>query len=179
MGGSPSFVAKEKKKWKTKGAFCAEGLDRRGLFDSAQLVAVPCIGRLRFWRYRHDLGIFSISASHGMLRSSAPAPGSVPGFQSIGRAGLRTRPYSGVLHPSRICAGKSGFAITQLLAVAIFLLLIAEIIAPDHPNIRFLALQSNGNVALALACGQADTAVQTSAPILRDHSQKGDATLLG
>jgi NitT/TauT family transport system substrate-binding protein len=172
MGGSPSIVAK------AKGMFAAQGLDAELLyFESAQPIAVAVAsGDCDFGSTGMTAAFFNL-ASQGALRIIGAGTWEHSAFPSVGML-VSNQAYAGGLHGFKDLGGHS-VAITQLgTPLQYFVVEIAEKFTIDPKSIRFLALQSNGNVASALAGGQADTGVQTSAPIAAIVA-KGDARLLG
>jgi NitT/TauT family transport system substrate-binding protein len=172
LGGAPVFVAKE------KGFFDAEGLDAElVLFDAAQPIAVAATsGDIDFGTTGMTAAFFTL-ASQGVLKLIGAGTWEHPGFQSIGFL-VSNQAYATGLKSFKDMGGRSA-AITQLGTPLHYnLARVVEKYGVDLKTVRVLALQSNSNVASALAGGQADTAVQTSAnayPLV----QRGDARLLG
>jgi len=172
MGGSPGFVANE------KGFFAAQGLDAElMLFDSAQPISVAVAsGDCDFGVTGLTAAFFNF-ASQGTLKVIGAGTWEHPGFDSVGIL-VSNQAYAAGLHSFKDLGGHS-VAITQLGSpLQYFTLQIAQKYRIDPAGIRFLALQSNGNVASAIAGGQADTAVQTAAPIFAVIA-RGDGRLLG
>lgn len=172
LGGAPIFVAKE------KGFFAAEGLDAEVvLFDSAQPIAVAATsGDIDFGTTGLTAAFFTL-ASQGALKIIGAGTWEYPGFQSIGFI-VAKNAYDAGVHSFKDLAGRS-VAITQLGTPLHYnLARVLEKYQIDLKSVRVLALQSNPNVASALAGGQADAAVQTAAnafPLV----QRGDARMLG
>lgn len=172
MGGGPSFVAKD------KGFFAAQGLDAElVLFDSAQPIAVAVAsGDCDFAVTAMTAAFFNL-AGQGALKIIGAGTWDHPGFQSVGML-VSNQAYAAGLHSFKDLGGHS-VAITQTgTPLQFFVIEIARHYHIDENSLKFLALQSNGVVASAITGGQADTAVQTVAPISALVA-KGDARLLG
>jgi len=172
MGGGPGFVAKD------KGFFAAQGLDAElVLFNSAQPIAVAVMsGDCDFGVTAMTAAFFNL-AGQGALKIIGAGTWDHPGFQSVGML-VSNQAYAAGLHTFKDLGGHS-VAITQLgTPLQFFVIEIARLSHVDEHSLRFLPLQSNGVVASAIAGGQADTAVQTVAPISALVA-KGDARLLG
>ncbi len=171
-GASPSIIAKE------KAMFAAEGIDAELLyFESAQPIAVAVAsGDCDFGSTGMTAAFFNL-ASQGTLRIVGAGTWEHPAFQSVGLL-VSNQAYAGGLHGLKDIGGHT-VAITQLGSpLQFFVVEIAEHFHIAPSSVRFLPLQSNGNVASAITGGQADTAIQTSAPIF-SMVARGDAKLLG
>lgn len=172
MGGGPSFIAKD------KGFFAAQGLDvQLVLFDSAQPIALAVAsGDCDFAVTAMTAAFFNL-AGQGALKIIGAGTWDHPGFQSVGML-VSNQAYAAGLHAFKDLGGHS-VAITQTgTPLQFFVIEIARRYRIDESSLKFLALQSNGVVASAITGGQADTAVQTVAPISAIVA-KGDARLLG
>lgn len=172
MGGGPSFIAKE------KGFFAREGLDAQIVtFTSAQPIALAVAsGDCDFAATAMTAAFFNL-AGQGTLKIIGAGTWERRGFQSVGML-VSNQAYAKGLHSFKDLGGHS-VAITQLgTPLQHFVLEIAEVYHIPENSLKFLPLQSNGVVASAIAGGQADTAVQTLAPISAIVA-KGDARLLG
>ena len=172
MGGSPSIIAKE------KGFFAAEGLDAElTLFDSAQPIAVAVAsGDCQFGATGMTAAFFNL-ASQGVLRILGAGTWEHAKFHSVGMV-VSNQAHAAGLRAFKDLGGHS-IGITQLGSpLQYFALQIAEKYGIDGKSLRFLALQSNGNVASSIAGNQVDAAVQTAAPISA-IVEKGDGKLLG
>ncbi len=172
MGGSPGFVAKD------KGFFAAQGLDADiVMFDSAQPIAVAVAsGDCDFGVTGMTAAFFNM-AGQGALKIVGAGAWEHKGFQSVGMV-VSNGAYAAGLHSFKDLGGHS-IAITQLgTPLQYFAVEIAHAFHIDDRTLKFLPLQSNGTVASAIAGNQADTAVQTVAPIAALLG-KGDAKLLG
>ena len=171
LGGAPIFVAQ------AKGYFAEEGLDAQLVyFESAQPIAVATAsGDIDFGTTGMTAAMLTL-ANQGTLRIIGAGTWEHPGFQSIGFVGSN-QAYAPASHPSR--TGGRSVAITQLGTPLHYNF--ARVVAKyevDLTTIRVLPLQSNPNVALAIAGGQADTAVQTAANVYA-MIERGQARLLG
>ncbi|HXS39108.1 MAG TPA: ABC transporter substrate-binding protein [Stellaceae bacterium] len=172
MGGAPSFIAKD------KGFFAREGLDAKIVtFSSAQPIALAVAsGDCDFAATAMTAAFFNL-AGQGTLKIIAAGTWERRGFQSVGML-VSNKAYARGLHSFKDLGGHS-VAITQLgTPLQHFVLEIAEVYRIPETSLKFLPLQSNAVVASAIAGGQADSAVQTVAPISAIIA-KGDARLLG
>ena len=172
MGGSPDFVAKD------KGFFAAQGIDAEIItFKSAQPIAVAVAsGDCDFGVTGMTAAFFNM-AGQGALKIIGAGAWEYPGFHSVGML-VSNEAYAAGLHSFKDLGGHS-VGITQLgTPLQFFAVEIAHKFQIDDSTIKFLALQSNGTVASAIAGGQVDAAVQTLAPISAIVA-KGDAKLLG
>ena len=172
LGSSPSIIAKD------KGFFAKQGLNAEiVLFDSAQPIAVAVAsGDCDFAATGMTAALFNL-AGQGALKIIGAGTWEHRGFQSVGML-VSNQAYAAGLHRFQDIGGHS-VGITQLgTPLQFFVVQIAEMFRIDPGSIKFLALQSNGTVASAIAGGQADTAVQTVAP-LSAVIGKGDGRLLG
>lgn len=172
MGGSPDFVATD------KGFFAAHGIDPEiVMFDSAQPIAVAVAsGDCDFGVTGMTAAFFNM-AGQGTLKIIGAGAWEHKGFQSVGML-VSNAAYAAGLHSFKDLGGHS-VAITQLgTPLQFFVVEIAHKFRIDDRTLKFLPLQSNGVVASAIAGGQADTAVQTVAPISAIVA-KGDAKILG
>jgi len=172
MGGGPSFIAKD------KGFFAREGFDAQIVtFTSAQPIALAVAsGDCDFGATAMTAAFFNL-AGQGALKIIAAGTWERRGFQSVGMV-VSNQAYARGLHAFKDLGGHS-VAITQLgTPLQHFVLEIADFYHIPQSSLKFLPLQSNGVVASAIAGGQADSAVQTVAPISAIIA-KGDAKLLG
>jgi NitT/TauT family transport system substrate-binding protein len=172
LGGAPAYVAKD------KGWFAAEGLDAELVFfDSAQPVAVAVAsGDVDFGTTGLSAAFFNL-AGQGALRIIGSSTWETPGFQNTGFL-ASNQAYAAGLTSLKDIGGHSA-AITQSGTPLHYLL--AQAAAKygiDFKSIRVLLLQSNPNVATALAGGQTDIALQTAGPAYTVIG-KGGAKLLG
>ena len=171
-GSIPSIIAKE------KGYFAAEGIDARLVFfDSAQPISVAVAsGDCDFGSTGITAAFYNLAAQ-GALKIIAAGTWDKHGFQSVGMI-VSNQAYAAGLHSFKDLGGHS-VAITQRGSpLELFVVETAHILKIDPATIKFLALQSNGVVASAIAGNQADAAVQTAAPSFA-LIEKGDAKLLG
>ena len=171
-GGIPSIIAKD------KGYFAAEGIDAQLVFfDSAQPISVAVAsGDCDFGSTGITAAFYNLAAQ-GALKIIAAGTWDKRGFQSVGMI-VSNQAYAKGLHSFKDLGGHS-VAITQRGSpLELFVVETAQILKIDPSTIRFLALQSNGVVASAIAGNQADAAVQTAAPAYA-IIEKGDAKPLG
>jgi NitT/TauT family transport system substrate-binding protein len=171
-GGIPSIIAKE------KGYFAAEGIDAQLVFfDSAQPISVAVAsGDCDFGSTGITAAFYNLAAQ-GVLKIIAAGTWDKRGFQSVGMI-VSNQAYAAGLHSFKDLGGHS-VAITQRGSpLELFVVETAQVFKIDPSTIKFLALQSNGVVASAIAGNQADAAVQTAAPAYA-IIEKGDAKPLG
>jgi NitT/TauT family transport system substrate-binding protein len=171
-GGIPSIIAKE------KGYLAAEGIDAQLVFfESAQPISVAVAsGDCDFGSTGITAAFYNLAAQ-GALKIIAAGTWDKHGFQSVGMI-VSNQAYAAGLHSFKDLGGHS-VAITQRGSpLELFVVETAKILKLDPASIKFLALQSNGVVASAIAGNQADAAVQTAAPSFA-IIEKGDAKLLG
>ena len=171
-GGIPSIIAKE------KGYFAAEGIDVQLIFfDSAQPISVAVAsGDCDFGSTGITAAFYNLAAQ-GALKIIAAGTWDKRGFQSVGMI-VSNQAYAAGLHSFKDLGGHS-VAITQRGSpLELFVVETAQVFKIDPATIKFLALQSNGVVASAIAGNQADAAVQTAAPAYA-IIEKGDAKPLG
>lgn len=171
-GGIPSIIAKE------KGYFAAEGIDAQLVFfDSAQPISVAVAsGDCDFGSTGITAAFYNLAAQ-GALKIIAAGTWDKRGFQSVGMI-VSNQAYAAGLHSFKDLGGHS-VAITQRGSpLELFVVETAQVFKIDPSTIKFLALQSNGVVASAIAGNQADAAVQTAAPAYA-IIEKGDAKPLG
>jgi NitT/TauT family transport system substrate-binding protein len=171
-GGIPSIIAKE------KGYFAAEGIDAQLVFfESAQPISVAVAsGDCDFGSTGITAAFYNLAAQ-GALKIIAAGTWDKHGFQSVGMI-VSNQAYAAGLHSFKDLGGHS-VAITQRGSpLELFVVETAKILKIDPASIKFLALQSNGVVASAIAGNQADAAVQTAAPSFA-IIERGDAKLLG
>jgi NitT/TauT family transport system substrate-binding protein len=171
-GGIPSIIAKE------KGYFAAEGIDAQLVFfDSAQPISVAVAsGDCDFGSTGITAAFYNLAAQ-GALKIIAAGTWDKHGFQSVGMI-VSNQAYAAGLHSFKDLGGHS-VAITQRGSpLELFVVETVQAYNIDPATIKFLALQSNGVVASAIAGNQADAAVQTAAPSFA-IIEKGDAKLLG
>jgi len=171
-GGIPAIIAKE------KGYFAAEGVDAQLVFfDSAQPISVAVAsGDCDFGSTGITAAFYNLAAQ-GALKIIAAGTWDKRGFQSVGMI-VSNQAYAAGLHSFKDLGGHS-VAITQRGSpLELFVVETAQVFRIDPSTIKFLALQSNGVVASAIAGNQADAAVQTAAPSFA-IIEKGDAKHLG
>jgi NitT/TauT family transport system substrate-binding protein len=171
-GGIPAIIAKE------KGYFAAEGIDAQVIFfESAQPISVAVAsGDCDFGSTGITAAFYNLAAQ-GALKIIAAGTWDKRGFQSVGMI-VSNQAYAAGLHSFKDLGGHS-VAITQRGSpLELFVVETAQILKIDPTTIKFLALQSNGVVASAIAGNQADAAVQTAAPSFA-IIERGDAKLLG
>jgi len=171
-GGIPSILGKE------KGYFAAQGVDAELVFfDSAQPISVAVAsGDCDFGSTGITAAFYNLAAQ-GALKIIAAGTWDKRGFQSVGMI-VSNQAYAAGLHSFKDLGGHS-VAITQRGSpLELFVVETAQHFKIDPASIKFLALQSNGVVASAIAGNQADAAVQTAAPSFA-IIERGDAKLLG
>jgi len=171
-GSIPSIIARE------KGYFAAHGIDAELVFfNSAQPISVAVAsGDCDFGSTGITAAFYNLAAQ-GALKIIAAGTWDRPGFQSVGMI-VSNQAYAKGLHSFKDLGGHS-VAITQRGSpLELFVVETMQHFNIDPATIKFLALQSNGVVASAIAGNQADTAVQTAAPSFA-IIEKGDAKLLG
>jgi NitT/TauT family transport system substrate-binding protein len=171
-GGIPSIIARE------KGFFAAEGIDAQLVFfESAQPISVAVAsGDCDFGSTGITAAFYNLAAQ-GALKIIAAGTWDKRGFQSVGMI-VSNQAYAAGLHSFKDLGGHS-VAITQRGSpLELFVVETAQVLNIDPASIKFLALQSNGVVASAIAGNQADAAVQTAAPAYA-IIEKGDAKPLG
>jgi NitT/TauT family transport system substrate-binding protein len=171
-GGIPSIIARD------KGFFAAEGIDAQLVFfESAQPISVAVAsGDCDFGSTGITAAFYNLAAQ-GALKIIAAGTWDKRGFQSVGMI-VSNQAYAGGLHSFKDLGGHS-VAITQRGSpLELFVVETAQVFNIDPTTIKFLALQSNGVVASAIAGNQADAAVQTAAPAYA-IIEKGDAKPLG
>ena len=171
-GGIPAIIAKE------KGYFAAEGVDAEVIFfESAQPISVAVAsGDCDFGSTGITAAFYNLAAQ-GALKIIAAGTWDKRGFQSVGMI-VSNQAYAAGLHSFKDLGGHS-VAITQRGSpLELFVVETAQIFKIDPTTIKFLALQSNGVVASAIAGNQADAAVQTAAPAYA-IVERGDAKPLG
>jgi NitT/TauT family transport system substrate-binding protein len=171
-GGIPAIIAKE------KGYFAAEGIDAQVIFfESAQPISVAVAsGDCDFGSTGITAAFYNLAAQ-GALKIIAAGTWDKRGFQSVGMI-VSNQAYAAGLHSFKDLGGHS-VAITQRGSpLELFVVETAQILKIDPATIKFLALQSNGVVASAIAGNKADAAVQTAAPSFA-IIERGDAKLLG
>jgi NitT/TauT family transport system substrate-binding protein len=152
-GGIPSIIAKE------KGYFAAEGIDAQLIFfDSAQPISVAVAsGDCDFGSTGITAAFYNLAAQ-GALKIIAAGTWDKRGFQSVGMI-VSNQAYAAGLHSFKDLGGHS-VAITQRGSpLELFVVETAQFFKIDPTTIKFLALQSNGVVASAIAGNQADAAV--------------------
>jgi NitT/TauT family transport system substrate-binding protein len=171
-GGIPGIIAKE------KGYFAAEGVDAQLVFfESAQPISVAVAsGDCDFGSTGITAAFYNLAAQ-GALKIIAAGTWDKRGFQSVGMI-VSNQAYAAGLHSFKDLGGHS-VAITQRGSpLELFVVETAQIFKIDPTTIKFLALQSNGVVAPAIAGKQADAAVQTAAPAYA-IIERGEAKPLG
>ncbi|HLI19476.1 MAG TPA: ABC transporter substrate-binding protein [Stellaceae bacterium] len=171
LSSAPAFVAN------AKGYFRNEGLDVDLVhFDSAAPIAVAVAsGDVDFASAGLAAAFFTL-ANQGVLKIIGSGNGEHKGFQGIGYI-LSNRAYDAGIRRFEDLKGRS-VAITQLgSALQYSLDLVLRKHGVDMKDVRLLPLQSNQNVASAIAGGQADAAVQ-SGPNIYALVNKGNARLL-
>ena len=157
LGSAAIFIAKG------KGFFADEGLDAELIFfDSAQPIAIAATSGDVDFGSTGMTAAFMTLANQGSLEIIGAGTWEHPGFQSIGF----------ILSDQAYAAGVKGFADMKGHSAAITqtgtplhydLARVLEKYHVDLASVRILPLQSNPNVASALAGGQADVGVQTAA----------------
>lgn len=172
FGGGPTMVAIE------KGFFAKQGLDAELLmFDSGQPIAVAVVsGDCDFGATGLSAAFFNF-AVQGTLKVIAAGTWEHKNFRSVGVV-VSNQAYAAGLKGFKDMAGHS-VGITQLgTPLQHYVVQLAAKYRVPEASLRFLPLQSNSNVASAIAGGQADLAVQTAVPIAAMIS-KGDGRVLG
>lgn len=161
-----------------KGYFTAEGLEPELVyFDSQQPIAVAVVsGDIDFGMAAETAALYTL-AGQGQLRVIGGGPSEAPSFHYLSIL-ASNRAYAGGLKSPRDLGGHSD-ALTQLgTGLQYAMGLLAEKYGFDIKTINFLPLQSNANIASALAGGQADASIFSSTGAL-PLIEKGDAKLLG
>lgn len=161
-----------------KGYFAAEGLDPRlTYFDAQQPIAVAVTsGDLDFGIAAETAALFNL-ANGGKLRIIGGGASEAPTFHYLSILASNDAYAKGLTSPREL-AGHS-LALTQMGSGLQYLLSrIALKYGFDVKTVKLLPLQSNSNIASALAGGRADSAIFNSSgtlPLLA----RGDAKLLG
>jgi NitT/TauT family transport system substrate-binding protein len=171
-GGIPAIIAKE------KGYFAAHGVEAELVFfESAQPISVAVAsGDCEFGSTGITAAFYNLAAQ-GALKIIAAGTWDKRGFQSVGMI-VSNQAYAAGLHSFKDLGGHS-VAITQRGSpLELFVVETAQVFNIDPTTIKFLALQSNGVVASAIAGNQADAAVQTAAPAYA-IVERGEAKPLG
>ena len=146
-------------------------------FESAQPISVAVAsGDCDFGSTGITAAFYNLAAQ-GALKIIAAGTWDKRGFQSVGMI-VSNQAYAAGLHSFKDLGGHS-VAITQRGSpLELFVVETAQIFMIDPTTIKFLALQSNGVVASAIAGNQADAAVQTAAPAYA-IIERGEAKPLG
>lgn len=161
-----------------KGYFAAEGLQPELIyFDAQQPIAVAVVsGDIDFGIAAETAALYSL-AGQGQLRVIAGGPNEAPTFHYLAIL-ASNRAYAEGLKSPRNLGGHS-VALTQLGSGLQYSMgLVAEKYGFDIKTVTFLPLQSNANIASALAGGQADAAIFSSTGAL-PLIEKGEVKLLG
>ena len=161
-----------------KGYFTAEGLTPEFVyFDAQQPIAVAVTsGDIDFGDAAETAALYSL-AGQGSLRIIGGGGSDAPTFHYLGILASNHAYESGLTSPKAL-SGHS-FALTQMgTGLQYSLDLIAEKYGIDLKTISLLPLQSNANIASALAGGRADSAIFSSTGAL-PLIKRGDAKLLG
>jgi NitT/TauT family transport system substrate-binding protein len=161
-----------------KGYFAAEGLEPQLVyFDAQQPIAVAVVsGAVDFGIAAETAALYTL-AGEGQLRVIAAGPDDAPTFHYLSIV-ASNRAYDEGLKSLRDLPGHTD-ALTQLgTGLQYSLGLLAEKYGFDVASVRLLPLQSNANIASALAGGRADAAVFSSTGAL-PLIEKGDVKLLG
>jgi NitT/TauT family transport system substrate-binding protein len=169
---SPIVIARD------KGYFAAEGLEPDFIyFDAQQPIAVAAVsGDIDFGLAAQTAALYSL-AGQGQLRVIAGGGSNAPTFHYLGLV-ASNHAYEGGLKSARDLPGHS-VALTQLgTGLQYSLGLIADKYGFDVKRVELLPLQSNANIASALAGGRADASVFSSTGAL-PLIERGDVKLLG
>jgi NitT/TauT family transport system substrate-binding protein len=161
-----------------KGYFTAEGLTAEVVFfDAQQPIAVGVAsGDLDFGIAATTAALYSL-AGQGALRIIGGGISEAPTFHYLAFVASNSA-YDAGLTTVKDFAGHS-IALTQMgTGLQYTLALAAEKYGFDIKTVRFLPLQSNANIASALAGGQADAAVYSSTNVL-PLVARGSVKLLG
>ena len=160
-----------------KGYFAAEGLDPDLVFfDAQQPIAVALAsGDLDFGNAAETAALYSLAGT-GTLRIIGGGTIEAPTFHYLSLL-VSNHAYAGGLKSAKDLPGHS-FALTQIgTGLQYSLGLIAEKYGFDVKRVPLLPLQSNANIASALAGGRADSAIFSSTGAL-PLIKRGDAQLL-
>jgi NitT/TauT family transport system substrate-binding protein len=157
LGSAPLFIAK------LKGFFADEGLDAEMIFfDAAQPIALAAAAGDVDFGSTGMTAAFLTLANQGTLKIIGAGTWEHPGFQSIGFI-VSNQAYAAGVKSFADMKGHSA-AITQTGTPLHYdLARVLDKYHVDLASVRILPLQSNPNVASALAGGQADLGVQTAA----------------
>lgn len=161
-----------------KGYFAAEGLEPQLVFfDAQQPIAVAVVsGDVDFGIAAETAALYTL-AGDGQLRVIAAGPTEAPTFHYLSILASKRGYDSGLKSPGDF-GGRSD-ALTQLgTGLQYAMGLLAEKYNFDVKTVRLLPLQSNANVASAIAGGRTDGAIFSSTGAL-PLIEKGDAKLLG
>lgn len=161
-----------------KGYFAAEGLTAELVyFDAQQPIAVAVAsGDADFGNAAETAALYGM-ASQGLLRIIGGGASDAPTFHYLSFL-ASNRAYAAGLVSPRQFPGHS-FALTQVgTGLQYALGLTAEKYGFDVKTVTLLPLQSNANVASALAGGRADAAIFSATGAL-PLVERGDAKLLG
>jgi len=160
-----------------KGYFAAEGLaPELVFFDAQQPIAVALAsGDLDFGNAAETAALYSL-AGQGTLRIIGGGVSEAPTFHYLGLL-VSNKAYEAGLRSAKDLPGHS-FALTQVgTGLQYSLGIIAEKYGFDVKSVSLLPLQSNANIASALAGGRADSAIFSSTGAL-PLINRGDAKLL-
>jgi len=161
-----------------KGYFAAQRLEPELIyFDAQQPIAVAVVsGDIDFGIAAETAALYSL-AGQGQLRVIGGGPNEAPGFHYLAILASNRAYAAGLTSPKDI--GGHSVALTQLGSGLQYSMgLLAEKYGFDIKTVSFLPLQSNANVASALAGGQADASIFSSTGAL-PLIEKGDVKLLG
>ncbi len=160
-----------------KGYFAAEGLTPELVFfDAQQPIAVALAsGDLDFGNAAETAALYSL-AGQGTLRIIGGGVSEAPTFHYLALL-VSNKAYEAGLKSAKDLPGHS-FALTQVgTGLQYSLGIFAEKYGFDVKSVSLLPLQSNANIASALAGGRADSAIFSSTGAL-PLINKGDAKLL-
>jgi NitT/TauT family transport system substrate-binding protein len=161
-----------------KGYFKAEGLEPDLVFfDAQQPIAVAAVsGDVDFGIAAETAALYSLSGS-GKLKVIGGGASEAPTFHYLSILAAKSAWEAGLKSPKDL-AGHS-VALTQMgTGLQYSMGLLAEKFGFDIKTIKFLPLQSNANIASALAGGRVDASIfsaQGALPLI----ERGDVKLLG
>ena len=161
-----------------KGYFTAEGITPDLVyFDAQQPIAIAVVsGDADFGIAAETAALYSL-AGQGSLRIIAAGASEAPTFHYLGIL-VSNHAYDAGLRSPRDLGGHT-FALTQMgTGLQYSLGLLSEKYGFDIKTVQLLPLQSNANIASALAGGRADSAIFSSTGAL-PLIERGDAKVLG
>jgi NitT/TauT family transport system substrate-binding protein len=161
-----------------KGYFTAEGLaPELVFFDAQQPIAVAAVsGDIDFGIAAETAALYTL-AGQGQLRVIGGGASEAPTFHYLSILASNHAYESGLKSP-RDFPGHS-VALTQMgTGLQYSLGRVAEVYGFDIKSVTLLSLQSNGNIASALAGGRADASIFSATGAL-PLIQRGDVKLLG